>query len=196
MRLLLILFCCLWSTIVLAQRETLDFTEDWKFHLGHTHDIEKDFGFGAGKALQFAKQEPAPYGRHGIPATLLKFDDSGWKSIQVPHDWTVGLPYDFSQHEYFGNRYGYKVVGREYPETSIGWYRKKFSIEKDNEGKRFVVEFDGVFRDCMVWVNGFYLGRRWSGYTGFSYDISDYLIYGKENIISVRVDATLHEGWF
>ncbi len=179
-----------------AQREILDFNQGWKFHLGHSFDIDKDFGFGSGTQLQFAKLEPSPYGGHGIPATLLRFDDSGWKDIQIPHDWTVDLPYDFEQDERIGNRYGYKVVGREYPETSIGWYRKNFKIEKGDEGKRLVVEFDGVFRNSMLWVNGFYIGRHWSGYSGFSFDISDFLVYGEENIITLRVDATLHEGWF
>jgi beta-galactosidase len=182
--------------MLFSQRQIKDFNRDWKFHLGHTWDIDKDFGYGTGKALQFAKNEPAPYGSHGIAATLIRFNDQDWKVIQLPHDWTVDLPYDFEQHPSMGGRYGYKVVGREYPETSIGWYRKKFILKKQQEGKRVVVEFDGVFRDCMVWINGFYIGRHWSGYTGFSFDISDYLVYGGENVISVRVDATLHEGWF
>ena len=63
-------------------------------------------------------------------------------------------------------------------------------------GRRISLEFDGVFRDSIVWVNGFYLGRQASGYTGFTYDISDYLNYGGNNVIAVRVDASLEEGWF
>ncbi|MCL3781092.1 DUF4982 domain-containing protein [Prolixibacteraceae bacterium JC049] len=188
----MLVFC----TGIFAQRETIELNEGWKFHLGHSYDIEKDFGLGTGTQLQFAKLEPAPHGGHGIPATLLKFDDSGWKTVQVPHDWTVDLPYNFDQNPGMGSRHGFKPVGREFPETSIGWYRRKFNIEKAEEGKRFVIDFNGVFRNCMVWVNGFYMGRHWSGYTGFNFDISDYLEYGKENIISVRVDAQFHEGWF
>ncbi len=179
-----------------SQRENRDFTFDWKFHFGHTYDIEKDFGYGDGRYLHFAKKEPAPYGGHGISATLLNFDESDWKNVQIPHDWSVSLPYDINQDEKIGSRYGFKPVGREYPETTIGWYRKKFDIQKDEEGRRFVIEFDGVFRDSEVWINGFYMGNNFSGYTGFSYDITDYLIYGKKNILSVRVNASLHEGWF
>ena len=192
----LILSCLVFCSVIFAQREIIDFNTDWKFHFGHTYDIKKDFGFGAGVQLQFAKLEPAPYGGHGIPGTLLNLDDSNWKSIQIPHDWTVDLPYDTTQDQRIGSRYGFKPVGREYPETSIGWYRKKFKVDQADEGQRIVIEFDGVFRNCMLWVNGFYIGRHWSGYTGFSFDISDYLIYGKQNIIALRVDATLHEGWF
>ena len=179
-----------------AQREIVDFTKDWKFHLGHACNIEKDFGYGTGTALQFAKLEPAPYGSHGVPATLLKFEDSNWKEINLPHDWSIDQEYDFTQNALMGSRYGFKEIGSEYPETSIGWYRKVFNVKKYDEGKHITLDFNGVFRNCMVWVNGFYMGRHWSGYTGFNFDVSDYLIYGKENVISVRVDASLHEGWF
>ncbi len=179
-----------------AQRETIPLLEGWKFHLGHSYDIEKDFGLGTGTKLQFAKLEPAGYGSHDIQATSLNLDDSDWETVDVPHDWSVGLPYDSLQNPSMGNRYGYKPVGREYPETSIGWYRKKFDIATEDEGKKISLRFDGVFRNCMVWVNGFYMGRNWGGYNGFEMDISDYLIHGRENIVAVRVDASLHEGWF
>ncbi len=179
-----------------AQREVTPLHSDWKFHLGHSYDIQKDFGFGTGTKLQIAKLEPPPYGGHGIPGTLASFDDADWETTDVPHDWAVGLPYDSLQNPSMGNRYGYKPVGREYPETSIGWYRKKFSIAATDEGKKISLRFDGVFRNCIVWVNGFFIGRNWGGYSGFEMDISDYLSYGKKNIVAVRVDASLHEGWF
>ncbi len=188
------LFCQVCSAQ--AQREVTPLLNDWKFHLGHSYDIEKDFGFGAGTQLQFAKLEPAPFGGHGIPGTLASFDDSDWEVINIPHDWSVALPYDSLQNPAMGNRYGYKPVGREYPETSIGWYRRTFRIAAADEGKKISLRFDGVFRNCIVWVNGFFIGRNWGGYSGFEMDISDYLIYGKENIVAVRVDASLHEGWF
>lgn len=64
--------------------------------------------------------------------------------------------------------------------------------EKD-KGKRIYLEFDGVFRDAEVWVNGFYCGNEPSGYTSFSYDVSEYLNYGGENVVAVRVDASMEE---
>src|SRR5205814_5599376 len=62
--------------------------------------------------------------------------------------------------------------------------------------KRISVEFDGVYRDSIVWINGHYLGAETSGYIGFARNISELLNYGGENVIVVRVDATLEEGWF
>src|SRR5208283_2597373 len=79
---------------------------------------------------------------------------------------------------------------------SIGWYRRTFFIPSADLGRRISVEFDGVFRDSVVWVNGFYLGRHASGYTGFRYDMTDYLNYGGDNVLAVRVDASMEEGWF
>ena len=92
--------------------------------------------------------------------------------------------------------HGYKAIGRNFPQNSVGWYRKSFTIPNSDLGKKISVEFDGVFRDSIVWVNGFYLGREPSGYTSFSYDLTDYLNYGGNNVIAVRVDASLEEGWF
>jgi len=74
--------------------------------------------------------------------------------------------------------HGYKPSAKTFPERSVGWYRKSFSIPASDLGRRISVDFDGVFRDSQVWVNGFYLGREASGYSSFSYDISDYLNYG------------------
>ncbi|WP_262486956.1 sugar-binding domain-containing protein [Geofilum rubicundum] len=66
----------------------------------------------------------------------------------------------------------------------------------EDEGKRLFIEFDGVYRDAKVWVNGFYCGHEPSGYTSFSFDISEYLNYGGENVIAVRADAPWRRGGF
>jgi beta-galactosidase len=92
--------------------------------------------------------------------------------------------------------HGYKPVGGLFPETSIGWYRKRFLVDKKDSGQRFQIQFDGVFRDANVWLNGIYLGNNKSGYVGFAYDITDYINYDKENVIVVRADASQYEGWF
>ena len=80
--------------------------------------------------------------------------------------------------------------------TTIGWYRKKITIPESDLGRRIHIAFDGVFRNSIVWINGHYLGNQDSGYLGFEYDITDYINYGGENSIAVRVDATMEEGWF
>ncbi|MGH9455315.1 MAG: beta-galactosidase GalA, partial [Terriglobia bacterium] len=80
--------------------------------------------------------------------------------------------------------------------TSIGWYRRVFDIPQSDVGKRLSIEFDGVFRDSMVALNGNFLGGNLSGYAPFRYDITDHANYGGKNVLVVRVDATEYEGWF
>ncbi|MDN3678310.1 beta-galactosidase GalA [Flavobacterium paronense] len=170
-----------------AQKK-INFDEGWKFHFGNSANPEKDFDYG--NKLLFHKSNV-------FETTIVspKFVDSTWTKVDVPHDWVVALPFIKSAtHEM--DSHGYKPVGGLYPETSIGWYRKHFSIDKKDEGKRFEIQFDGVYRNAAVWVNGFYVGTNFSGYVGKSYDITDYMNFESENVIVVRVDATQSEGWF
>ena len=168
-------------------RLLLDF--GWRFQLGHADDPAKDFGLGARRReLQFAKSGGF------LPVTRANFDDSGWRSIDLPHDWAVELP--FKEAPVLPN-HGGKPVGREYPDTSIGWYRRAFTIPAADSGKRIAIEFDGVFRDAMVMFNGHYIGENFSGYAPFRFDLTDFANFGDEkNVLVVRVDATLGEGWF
>jgi beta-galactosidase len=92
--------------------------------------------------------------------------------------------------------HGYKPVGGLFPETSVGWYRKYFTIARRDSGQRHSITFDGIFRDARIWVNGFYLGNNESGYIGVTYDITEYINYNSDNIIVVRADASQYEGWF
>ena len=87
-------------------------------------------------------------------------------------------------------------MGWKYPETSVGWYRKTLTIPAYDLGKRLMLRFDGIFRNARVWFNGFYMGTEPSGYATQVYDITPYVKYGEENLICVRADATLEEGWF
>ena len=93
--------------------------------------------------------------------------------------------------------HGYKAIGRDFPENSIGWYRAPIAVTSGDRGRRLWLEFDGVFRDAIVFVNGYVVGRNESGYAPFRVEIDDFLDYdGGPNVITVRVDATLGEGWF
>ena len=92
--------------------------------------------------------------------------------------------------------HGYKPVGALFPQSSIGWYRKHFTIMRSDSGQRFVIQFDGIYRDSKIWINGYYLGTNASGYGGISYDISNYIHFDKENVLVVRVDASQYEGWY
>jgi len=169
-------------------RERLLMDFGWRFAFGHATDSAKDFDpdpAGTGFSY-FAKAGTA------AGAAAADFDDRGWRTLNLPHDWAVEVPFS----ERGSGSHGYKTIGKNFPAASVGWYRKTFSIPAADLGRHITVEFDGVFRDSQVWVNGFYLGRESSGYSPFGYDITDYLNYGGNNTIVVRVDASLEEGWF
>ena len=185
------------TTTPASRRISLDF--DWRFALGHATEVERDFGFGRHQKT-FAKQ-----GANVSDAAAPAFDDSRWQNVNVPHDWAIDLP--FVKNEYFippknpedgdpAAGHGYKAIGRKFPENSIGWYRKVLMLDKADEDKRLSLEFDGVFRDATLIFNGYVLHRQESGYSPFSVEISDFLSPDGKNILLVRVDASLGEGWF
>ena len=174
------------SNSISKPREHLLMDFGWRFALGNAADAKKDFDNGTGYFSYFAKAG------YGDGAAAEGFDDRAWRKLDLPHAWCVELPFD----SFTGYSHGFKAIGRDHPENSVGWYRKTFFIPLSDSGKRISIEFEGIFRNSIVWVNGFYLGTENSGYTSFCYDISDYLNYGGENVAAVRVDATMEEGWF
>ncbi|HKF52387.1 MAG TPA: beta-galactosidase GalA [Candidatus Acidoferrales bacterium] len=170
-------------------RERILFDSGWRFHFGHASDPSKDFNFGGG---DYGFGVFAKTGYICLPA-FPNFDDSAWQPVDLPHDFVVALPFVNAPEL---NDWGYKPVGRNFPETSIGWYRRVFEIPQSDAGRRVSLEFDGVFRNAMVILNGIYLGRNLSGYAPFRFDVTDFVCPGEKNILVVRVDATEHEGWF
>lgn len=199
-KLTLILLLCypfLWMNAQ-SQRERILLNQDWHFAKGHAADPKKDFDYG--RALSFSKiaflQESTMLNddqesRLSIPHTQ-KFDDSDWTKISLPHDWGMSLGYDKEQFKVKG----YRKLGGRTPENSVGWYRKTYTPEL-TKGSRYTLEFEGIFRDAQVWMNGIYLGRGESGYIPLLFDVTECLNYepGAENVISVRVDATQSELW-
>jgi beta-galactosidase len=178
----------------LREHQLLDF--DWRFHFGHSFDLQRDFDFGKDQRT-FAKA-----GDRTATAAQLQFDDRAWRQVNLPHDWAVEVPFAAGTppaspaEEDQRAAHGFKAVGRAFPQTSIGWYRRTFEIPASDLGRRITIEFDGVFRDCVVFCNGFVVGRNESGYAPFSVDLTDFIEYGAANVITVRVDATTGEGWF
>ncbi|MEI6499866.1 MAG: sugar-binding domain-containing protein, partial [Armatimonadota bacterium] len=157
-------------------RERLLMDPGWKFQLGEAEGpavINHGDTYGSVKAGHAG-------GRAGTA-----FDDSTWRTLDLPHDFIVAQPYDRTANVSHGFRQG-----------AVGWYRKSFELPAEDLGKRLWLEFDGVFRDCTVWLNGFLLGNHASGYTGFHYDITEVANYGGTNVLAVRVDATAFEGWW
>ena len=172
----------------MAQRTLINFDEGWKFHLGNAADPAKDFGCGTEYFNYLTKANSI----HNTGPYSNKFDDKDWKTVDLPHDFVVDLPYD----SVASHSHGYKAVGYKFPENSVGWYRKTFHVDKEDKDKHIELIFDGIFRASRVWVNGFYCGGEESGYLSQEYDITDYLKFGEENVVCVRADASLEEGWY
>jgi beta-galactosidase len=181
--LLCVAVCCLHGHA--ADRQRIPMDSGWRFALGHATDSHKDFDYATA---------PFFFGKAGYgdgPASP-RFDDRTWRIVDLPHDWAVELPFDVKGSA----NHGSKAIGINFPENSVGWYRKTFTIPASDRGRRIGIEFDGVYRDSVVWLNGFYLGTEHSGYSSFHYDLTNYLNYGGSNIIVVRANATIEEGWF
>jgi beta-galactosidase len=159
-----------------ASREKLLLDFGWKFHLGN----EWGAGYGLAKA-------GTAYG----PGTVA-YSDASWRKVDLPHDWVIELPFDPSADA----SHGYKPVGEGFPQNSIGWYRRTFDLPAADAGKRLWLEFDGVYRDATVIVNGWFVAHHEGGYNGFRCDITDVANCGGRNVVSVRVDASQAEGWF
>ncbi|MBN1396768.1 MAG: beta galactosidase jelly roll domain-containing protein, partial [Bacteroidetes bacterium] len=115
-----------------------------------------------------------------------------WKEVNLPHDWVVEGTF---VHD---NNLGSQPAASGYLPTGIGFYRKEFEIPETNKGRKISIEFDGIFRNSTVWVNGHYLGSHKSGYVPSNYDLTDVLRYGNEgkNVILIKVDASDYEGWW
>lgn len=107
-------------------------------------------------------------------------NDSAWRRLNLPHDWSIEG--EFSEKHPAGTGGGALPGG-------VGWYRKTFTMPLTAKGKLVFVEFDGVYRNSEVWINGHYLGKRPYGYSTFAYELTPHLVYGpKPNVIAVKVD--------
>ncbi len=138
-------------TASVSARETVNFNQGWKFAL----DSDSQ-----------ANAEPG-------------FDDSGWRTLDLPHDWAIEG--DFDQHNPSGTGGGALPGG-------IGWYRKTFTVSTKDQDNIFMIEFDGVYMNSSVYINGHLLGTRPYGYISFSYNLTPYIKWGAPNTIAVRVD--------
>ncbi|HRH45587.1 MAG TPA: glycoside hydrolase family 2 TIM barrel-domain containing protein, partial [Pyrinomonadaceae bacterium] len=144
----------LFNLYVNAQaRKTISFDADWRFLKGNAENAEK-----------------------------LDFNDSAWKTVNVPHDWSIEGPFDEK------NPTG---AGGGFLPSGVSWYRKHFTVSEKDKGERFFIEFDGIMGISDVWINGQHLGQRPSGYISFSYELTDHLNFGKDNVIAVKADTSL-----
>ncbi len=142
-----------WITYISAQNPRIvnDFCRNWKFHLGDDDNAE----------------DP-------------DFDDSHWRTLSLPHDWSI--------EGEFSNGHPATPGGGALP-GGTGWYRKKFSIPESEKDKLIFIDFDGIYQNSEVWINGNYLGIRPNGYISFRYELTPFINFGTgENVISVKVD--------
>lgn len=161
----------------------------WKFAFGDASSMMADFTHGTEYFTYLCKVQSTGHSHSPI---VMEFDDSEWQDVTLPHDWVVDLPFSGDA----SHSHGYKTVGWNYPQTSIGWYRRHLEIPAGDKGRQIWLEFEGIYRDAEVFVNAFYLGKESSGYSSATYDISPYLNYGGDNVITVRCNASMEEGWY
>ena len=179
----------------------------WRFHLGEApdagmkfaypevHDLDKTQVKQIGQEGILAAAQPDPVAANlGGDVSFVQpaFDDSSWRILDLPHDWADELPFDQTAD---GN-HGYKPVGPGFDHNNVGWYRRVFTLTPADKSKALYLEFDGIYRNSLVWLNGHCLGREVSGYTGFYRDIGKYANFDGKNTLVVRVDASRFEGWF
>jgi beta-galactosidase len=149
----------------------------WRFHPG---DIDAPL---PNKHLAAYMANKAGYARG---AAKPGFDDSDWRRVDLPHDWSVEGRCDPSNHMDSG-----------FLPRGVGWYRRHFRLEEADRGRHLALRFEGVSTHCTVYVNGHLLHRNFCGYTPFTIDISDVVSFGDQlNVVAVRVDATPIEGWW
>lgn len=170
---------------LIRERLLLDF--GWRFHFGHANDAAKDLGYNSGRNGSFQKTG------NFLPAAALSYDDTTWTDLDLPHDWVISLP--FKNDPSLSSK-GFYPIGRNYPENSVGWYRRVFDVPAEDKEKRIAVEFDGVYREALVVFNGYYIGRHHGGYDPFRFDLTDFVKPGEPNVLLLRVDATESDGWF
>jgi beta-galactosidase len=113
-------------------------------------------------------------------AEAQAFDDSAWRSVDRPHDWSIEGP--------FAAENPTRGAGAFLP-AGIGWYRETFTLPAADRGKRVLVDFDGVTANSDVWINGFHLGKRPYGYVSFRYELTHRVNFGKPNVIPVQASG-------
>jgi beta-galactosidase len=178
----------------LSKRAKENFDFNWQFHKG---DIAIKLVVRVGQGGITDVNAPVINKKDTVidyadVRSATSFNPSDWKVVNIPHDWAVEGTF---VHD---NSLGSQPACSGYLPVGVGFYRKEFEIPEADKGKKISIEFDGIFRNSTVWVNGHLLGNHQSGYTPSNYDLTDVLRYGNEgkNVILVKVDATQPEGWW
>lgn len=129
-------------------------------------------------------------------AELPEFDDSSWETVRVPHDWAISGPFnrenDLQRTPVIEDGVESEMIHTArtggLPITGTGWYRKVLHIPAESKGKRIYIEFDGVMCNSTVYINGKEVGFRPFGYISFSYELTDHIKFGEDNLLAVKVN--------
>ncbi len=167
----------------------ISFNKNWEFTFENDLDVFNGYGFD-----KYSDAIGAP-GRY--------YENNNWERIDLPHDWAVALSKDLRANTFAGARPNtrfHRFMTERHSDIeevfNIGWYRKSFNFDPEWVGKRIFIEFEGIFRDAKVWVNGTYMTHHNSGYTSFLFEITEHLLEDDVNSIAVRVDSEQAEGWW
>ena len=194
-------------------REQISLDSGWRFQLGDPGDVTTNVTYypeisdlakldanenGAGNNTETYMESIrvdifATHAGENVSFVQTNYDDSAWRQINLPHDWAVELPFSSSADSGHGYKSG--ITGSTTTNT-IGWYRHTFALPSNYAGQSLWLQFDGVYRNCLVWFNGHIIGRNVSGYESFYFDVTPYANPGGTNVLVVRVDASRFEGWF
>jgi beta-galactosidase len=195
-----------------SPRQRISLDVGWKFQLGDPVDVTTDVTYypeipnlakldstevaGTNSDTYYETNRVDIFATHAgenVSFVRTNYNDSAWRSLDLPHDWAVELPFNSSADA----GHGFKPVGNSsFGANNFGWYRRTFTMPESLAGQSLWLEFDGVYRNCLIWLNGHIIGRNVSGYSSFYFDVTPYANTGGTNVLVVRVDASRFEGWF
>ena len=196
-----------------SARDRLLLDSGWTFQLGDPPDVTTNVTYypeitdlakldsnevGAGTDtetyMESIRVDPiATHAGENVSYVQTTYNDSAWRQLNLPHDWVVELPFNTNADMSHGYKAGFSGSTST---NTIAWYRHTFTLPSNYAGQAIWLEFDGVYRNCLVWLNGHILGRNVSGYSSFYFDATQYANPGGTNVLVVRVDASRFEGWF
>ena len=163
--------------VVLPRQEGISLNVGWRFYPG-------DISAPPLRDLSSSYVAAKAGGSRG--AAAVNFNDTDWRSVDLPHDWAIEAPPSPTEN-----------IAEGYRKRGFGWYRRAITIDPSMTGRYLEIQFGAIASNATVWFNGTPVAHNWSGYNGFKIDITALATFGdKPNILAVRVDAETAEGWW
>ncbi len=170
-------------------RERINMNCDWRYQENDPDGVDSVLHYSrlkpyllpcANNFILFGKKHKSPEGNLGgdIAYVSLDFDDSGWRQLNLPHDWAIEGPFNI---DYMG------ATGK-LPYWGIRWYRKTFDLAEEDVGRQIYLDVDGAMSYASVWCNGYYVGGWPYGYASFRLDLTPYIKAGQKNVLAIRLD--------